>query len=483
MSENQWRLSFSRAEIVLINSWMPVQQIAYHMLRVFMKTERLTDSDDSGAGKLSNYHIKTPVLWACELKPRTWWTDDVSLVRICAELLHDLAVWLTEARCPHYFVNNCNLVDSSFNLEMIRCRLTSVSTSWLSSWFVNNYIQKCAQLCPRNIESLYDNATTIALLQNAVLAIVKWRADTTLLDTFEVFDHALYYITSAVSVSSLTAWTVTCWFTELSKMSKSLPIYFSSVAFLQVAYRTARSGLNDELMDVLASLVGQPVGSRRYYSRRSSMLLLRKAAKLMKAVLQRPVSDSTVQLIEIELSKAYLYRVLSTEDADSDSIYCLTNVYLAVLYYITRQYQTAIDHCTLVMISQNHSQCSSHIVQNELLPKIDDDTDNVVGLAVFYQHLRSAALNQRHVYVIAFTTELFAYYLHIKCLLLTRYQQLSDTTNSQSSSYEVQTYLKYINDTQDMFIADVLLWKLVKDISGHKFVCIQQSVISRYRSM
>ena len=34
MNENQWRLSFSRAEIVLINSWMPVQQIVYHMLHV-----------------------------------------------------------------------------------------------------------------------------------------------------------------------------------------------------------------------------------------------------------------------------------------------------------------------------------------------------------------------------------------------------------------------------------------------------------------
>ena len=55
-NESMWRLSFSRAEIVLINSWMPVQQIVYHLLRVFMKTERLTDSaDNSGAGKLSNY--------------------------------------------------------------------------------------------------------------------------------------------------------------------------------------------------------------------------------------------------------------------------------------------------------------------------------------------------------------------------------------------------------------------------------------------
>ena len=43
MSKAQWRLSFSRAEIVLLNSWMPVQQIIYHMLRYFVKTERLTD--------------------------------------------------------------------------------------------------------------------------------------------------------------------------------------------------------------------------------------------------------------------------------------------------------------------------------------------------------------------------------------------------------------------------------------------------------
>ena len=60
MSAYQWRLSFSRAEIVLKNSWMPVQQIVYHMLRVFVKTERLTESvDNSKAAKLSNYHIIT----------------------------------------------------------------------------------------------------------------------------------------------------------------------------------------------------------------------------------------------------------------------------------------------------------------------------------------------------------------------------------------------------------------------------------------
>jgi len=75
-------------------------------------------------------------------------------------------------------------------------------------------------------------------------------------------------------------------------------------------------------MDVLAVLVGQSVGPLRYSSRRSNVLLLNKAVNLMKAVDDGYKSRSTVQLIEIELSKAYLYRALSCEDSDSDSIYC-----------------------------------------------------------------------------------------------------------------------------------------------------------------
>ena len=47
----------------------------------------------------------------------------------------------------------------------------------------------------------------------------------------------------------------------------------------------------------------------------------------------------------------------------------------------------AIDHCTLVTRSEDHSHCSLHVVEGELLPKIDDDIDIVLGLAVFYQHV------------------------------------------------------------------------------------------------
>jgi len=48
------------------------------------------------------------------------------------------------------------------------------------------------------------------------------------------------------------------------------------------------------------------------------------------------------------------------------------------------------------------------------LPNVDDDIDSELGLAVFYQYVGTAALNQEETqYVITFTTESFANYLHI----------------------------------------------------------------------
>jgi len=126
--------------------------------------------------------------------------------------------------------------------------------------------------------------------------------------------------------------------------------YFVAVVFLHVAVKISRNTLTDELLDVLSTICLQSSPIRhRLIARHSSVLSLSQAAKLMKVVANN--SRSTVQLIEIELSKAYLHRALRYKDSDSDSINCLANVYLAVLYYTTGQYQTAIDHCTLVMRS------------------------------------------------------------------------------------------------------------------------------------
>jgi len=312
----QHRLSFSRAEIELMNSWMPVQQIAYHMLRYFMKTELLTDcADNIGAFTLSNYHIKTLMLWACELKSRSCWTDNVNLVRMCVHLLHTLTEWLTDGRCEHYFINNCNLIDNSLDVTNVRDRLMSIDEMWLSSWFVDNYIRACSQLTPHSISQLFDDIGTSMKLQNAVSALAAWRQNSSVLNLWKVYDDAEFNIPlRQVHSRSLFPRSCVCWMTEWAKIDTRLSVYYTAVVFLHVASRSLRHSFNDELMDILAAVCGQFTDTRRYPNNSTSTtgLSLNKAAKLMKVVANK--SLSTMSLIETELSKAYLYRALRCKD-------------------------------------------------------------------------------------------------------------------------------------------------------------------------
>jgi len=110
------------------------------------------------------------------------------------------------------------------------------------------------------------------------------------------------------------------------------------------------------------------------------------------------------------------------------------------------------------MRSQDHSQCSSRVVQGELLPKIDDDIDTVLGLAVFYQYVLSAALNQPQTqYVSVFSTELFAYYLIVKFQSVMKCLPVTQT----SSRDILQRYMKCISETRHTFISDIILYKSI----------------------
>ena len=352
MSNHQHRLSFSRAEITLLNSWMKVQQIVYHMLRFFMKNEGLTKIRDNTESKiLSNYNIKTLMLWACEMKGRSWWIDDLNVIGICVKLLHILADWLTDARCPHYFINNCNLFDSLDNSQLTQsaaCRLQSVTEVWLAKWLVHNYIHKCVDSCHENTASrLFDDISTHVKLQNAVSAVVDCRLSDKPTDAWTDVSFAQQLMHAHLCRMSQNVRTSLYLMKELPKIDERLSIYFTAVMFLHAAFKTNRNPLPDEMLDILSTLCLQSNNVRRCLNaRHSSVLSLVQATKLMKVIANN--SHSTVQLIEIELSKAYLHRALRCKDSDRDSIYYLANVYLAVLYYTTGQFQKAIDHCTVV---------------------------------------------------------------------------------------------------------------------------------------
>ena len=173
---------------------------------------------------------------------------------------------------------------------------------------------------------------------------------------------------------------------------------------------------------------------------------------------------------------------MKRKDSDSDSIYCLANVYLAVLYYTSEKYQKAIDHCTVVTRAHDHSPCSSHVVQCEILPKIDDDVDSMIGLAKLYQSIRTAVLKQQRQpqLVSILTTELFAHCLRIKCQSATECCQF---VQMPSETGEFKWYRVCISDTPQLFIGDVLLFlsisRLLKRRHKSFWLNSERSVINK----
>ena len=388
----------------------------------------------------ATWNFITVQRYICEKNSKLIYLAASALEVFCNWALYKLTY--SFIHCPHYFINCGNLVDSSFNLINIRDQLMLVDETWLSKWFAHNYMQKCLQLsdCPQNISRLFDDVTTSIKLENAVSVLVAWRQKRSLLDLCMALDAAEFAIPSYVYNSSLTARSCICWMTQWTAIDSCCSVYFRAIAFLHVASRLLMHGFNDELMDILATICGlQFADIRRNFYHSTSVLSLNIAAKLMKVVANK--SLSTMSLIEIELSKAYLYRALRCKDSDSDSIYCLANIYLAVLYYTAGQNQMSIDHCTLATRSQDHSQWSSDVLRSELLPKIDDDIDNMLGLAELYQGVLTAVLKQQRQPQLAsvLTTELFAHCLRIKCQSATECCQFVQMMNSNSIEFVLAT--------------------------------------------
>ena len=80
----------------------------------------------------------------------------------------------------------------------------------------------------------------------------------------------------------------------------------------------------------------------------------------------------------------------------------------------------------------------------------------MLSLTVFYQYVLSAALNQQQTqYVSVFSTELFARYLHIRCLLVINCHETTQT----SLPHEIQQCKQCFYASAELTTADVLAFK------------------------
>ena len=143
--EYQWRISFSKAEIILIKRWTPKQQMVYHMLRYFAKNELIPSDWRNFDEIVSTYSLKTLMLWQSERKPLEWWNSR-GILETCCRLVRILFSCLMNVDCKNYFIRKCNLFAHRINegnYDIVLEKLSNfVSDARLIRWFQLNYYLK-----------------------------------------------------------------------------------------------------------------------------------------------------------------------------------------------------------------------------------------------------------------------------------------------------------------------------------------------------
>jgi len=454
MKKHQGRLSFSRAEVTLLNSWTPVQQIIYHMLRYVLKHKVLSKTADNHPGlpELSNYHIKTLMLWECEQKPQSWWSAESSLIKLCSSLFSKLSDWVERGCCEHYFVSACNIVDHFPDASLTICYDLKclADSSFLLRWFVSNYILECSKLCPDNVSALFEDLLCRNELQLAVQALVYWKMETLTEDirrdhfTMEgaMLGEFLIYRMDATRTQMIIK--------DLQQFDPRICDYYIGIVSLRAAFTISIHSLSEDLLDVLWTLFDPHTIDDTVA--RKEIVCIKKAIKL--ATLSTSVRSNTLEMLHNELSKAYLHHSFVY---GQESTYCVVHMLLAALYYKSGHYQAVTDHCKQVLNQRSCDQDGLECIAAEYLPQIDESVDNVSGLVLLYQHIkRNASISDKMSQpdceiTSAFTAQLLARYLQSKC-----------STAVIGDGVGLMMYRKHLSKTKELLLNDVLLFRAVE---------------------
>ena len=457
MNEYQWRLSFSRAEVTLLNSWTPVQQIVYHMLRFIVKHKLHKDLDsvktnfnNPDVPKLSNYHIKTLMLWGCEQKPHSWWSAESSLVKLCSTLLHKLSDWVTDRRCQHYFISDCNILDHFLDdASTLTIRNTLLADeSVLLRWFVKNYIRKCAERCPSDVSILFQDISSSDKLEKAVQVLVDWKQNSMPKELYEEHHKSEARIQSLVMCWRRDAAGILMYMKDLQNCDMQLRDYFVSLTSLRVAFTIPTKPLMEELLEVLWTLFDPCSAEVGPFDTGAGSLYIRKAIKL--ARLNNGCSNALEMLYD-EMSKAYLHHSL---ESGHEATHCahVAHLLLAALCYKSGHCQAAVYHCEEVLNREHHG---SRNVGAEFLPPIDDNADSVFGLVHLYEHVQRHALNNRQEsnklesnFGASITPKLLADYLYSQC-----------SKKAKKFCDKLTKYRQHLFETKQLLLCDVLLFR------------------------
>ena len=502
----QWRYSFSRAEVVLLNSWTPKQQLAYHMIRFIIKKDTIlsrslnTFTDEL---PLSNYHLKTVMMWACEKHSQVWW-NMTDLVCLCSELLYNLIRCLENKNCPNYFIPKCNLfghrmADVQVQLTVRRLR-ELMNTRVLADWFMSNYLlnaMRGAGLVSDAMTRKLKSDELSQLWTTGVQQFYKWKILHTKENRGFDITFCISQLRSCFEYFYLKTKYSRNWrerqenrFTERSylqcvgeflNIDTRLTEYIWSIFVLHIATNMSRDSVRRgkpfrELTSLMTAMFSKslsrctscPLSTNEH---ECSSLYFDRALFLVKC-LKKQTTTADVQIL-IDLSKQCLYEALRYQDSYRDSIYCVANVYLAVLHYTTGHYQISVDHCNLVTSRKTHSHCGIHVDQKELLPSYDD-MDILGGFFLLYKHQIRHILQRLTVSSCNCLSIFFAHYLKSKSILQ---QHVHHSLRCQYSNLEQHNqFQKNINEGRSGLNNTTELIDMLVESAGFHLMTFQHSI-------
>ncbi|XP_052697279.1 uncharacterized protein LOC128175567 [Crassostrea angulata] len=109
LHENEeWRMSFSRAEYKLVYSMNHCQFLTYGLLKLFLKEVINQQSEEEINKLLCSYHMKTIVFWAIQQNTLPYLCPQNFLAGfwVCFKLL---LKWVYEGICPNFFIPRNNM--------------------------------------------------------------------------------------------------------------------------------------------------------------------------------------------------------------------------------------------------------------------------------------------------------------------------------------------------------------------------------------
>ena len=137
----EWRLSFSRAELKLVETFTESIKLGYAILKALIKYAM----KQKGLTLFDSYHLKTSLLWFIE-KFGLEKVKHCNIENIMRDLLEFLVEFYRNHCLPNYFVRDNNMIDHKKHEEIKECEnvLINIRKNFLSS--VINYIDTCHKL-------------------------------------------------------------------------------------------------------------------------------------------------------------------------------------------------------------------------------------------------------------------------------------------------------------------------------------------------